>query len=83
MQARCGWPADDELMVAYHDTEWGVPLHDDHKLFEFLLLDNAQTGSKGFKPSTFGSTVRDSRHNPFIYNWLQCVFWPKMRVTSR
>ena len=40
----CGWPGDDELMLAYHDTEWGVPVHDDRKLFEFLLLDNAQAG---------------------------------------
>ena len=40
----CGWPGDDELMLRYHDTEWGVPLHDDRKLFEFLLLDNAQAG---------------------------------------
>ena len=44
MQERCCWPGVDELMLAYHDTEWGVPLHDDRKLFEFLLLDNAQAG---------------------------------------
>jgi len=44
MLKRC-WPqTDDELMLQYHDTEWGVPLHDDRKLFEFLLLDNAQAG---------------------------------------
>ena len=40
----CGWPGEDALMLAYHDTEWGVVLHDDRKLFEFLLLDNAQAG---------------------------------------
>jgi DNA-3-methyladenine glycosylase I len=40
---RCGW-ARDELMVAYHDTEWGVPLHDDRALFEFLILEGAQAG---------------------------------------
>ena len=40
----CEWPADDELMVKYHDTEWGVPLHDDQKLFEFIVLDSAQAG---------------------------------------
>ena len=44
MQKSCDWPGCDELMIAYHDTEWGVPLHDDRKLFEFLLLDNAQAG---------------------------------------
>jgi DNA-3-methyladenine glycosylase I len=41
---RCGWSTDHPLMVAYHDTEWGVPLHDDRKLFEFLVLDAAQAG---------------------------------------
>lgn len=41
---RCPWPGDNPLMVAYHDTEWGVPLYDDRKLFEFLLLDGAQAG---------------------------------------
>ncbi|MBL7214136.1 MAG: DNA-3-methyladenine glycosylase I [Phycisphaerae bacterium] len=44
MSNSCGWPGDDELMLAYHDTEWGVPAHDDRKLFELLLLDNAQAG---------------------------------------
>jgi DNA-3-methyladenine glycosylase I len=41
---RCPWPSDDPLMIAYHDTEWGVPLHDDRKLYEFLVLDGAQAG---------------------------------------
>lgn len=41
---RCPWPSDDPLMIAYHDTEWGVPLHDDRKLFEFIILDGAQAG---------------------------------------
>jgi len=44
MKRRCGWPGDNELMIEYHDTEWGVPLYDDRKLFEFLMLDNAQAG---------------------------------------
>ena len=44
MLKRCWAPIDDKLMLAYHDTEWGMPLHDDRKLFEFLLLDNAQAG---------------------------------------
>lgn len=41
---RCAWPLGHPLMVQYHDTEWGVPLHDDRKLFEFLVLDAAQAG---------------------------------------
>jgi len=41
---RCGWSSGHPLMIEYHDTEWGVPLHDDRKLFEFLVLDAAQAG---------------------------------------
>lgn len=42
---RCHWaPAADALMCAYHDAEWGVPLHDDNALFEFLCLEGAQAG---------------------------------------
>lgn len=40
---RCGW-ARNELAIHYHDTEWGVPLHDDRGLFEFLILEGAQAG---------------------------------------
>ncbi len=40
---RCPW-ANTELMTAYHDEEWGVPLHDDRRLFEFLILEGAQAG---------------------------------------
>ncbi len=40
---RCAWPSG-ELMTKYHDEEWGVPLHDDTKLFEFLVLETAQAG---------------------------------------
>lgn len=40
---RCHW-AKSEMMQAYHDREWGVPVHDDRKLFEFLVLDGAQAG---------------------------------------
>ena len=41
---RCPWCGDDPLYVAYHDEEWGVPCHDDYKLFEFLTLESAQAG---------------------------------------
>lgn len=41
---RCGWVHDDPIEVAYHDTEWGVPLHDDRKHFEFIVLDGFQAG---------------------------------------
>jgi DNA-3-methyladenine glycosylase I len=44
MLTRCAWPGNDPLYVAYHDEEWGVPKHDDRRLFEDLVLDGAQAG---------------------------------------
>jgi DNA-3-methyladenine glycosylase I len=41
---RCAWAARDALLMAYHDQEWGVPIHDDRALFEFLVLEGAQAG---------------------------------------
>lgn len=41
---RCDWPGNDALMIKYHDEEWGVPVHNDQKLFEFLVLDAFQAG---------------------------------------
>ena len=43
-KARCWWPGDDELYVAYHDDEWGRPVRDDHRLFEKLCLEGFQSG---------------------------------------
>jgi DNA-3-methyladenine glycosylase I len=43
-QTRCAWAGTDPLSIRYHDTEWGVPLHDDRRLFEFLILEGAQAG---------------------------------------
>lgn len=54
-QKRCAW-ATTESMIAYHDTEWGVPLHDDQKLFEFLILEGAQAGLSW-------STILNKREN--------------------
>ena len=44
MKKRCSWSGKDQLMIYYHDTEWGVPVYDDKKLFEFLVLESAQAG---------------------------------------
>ena len=44
MNARCDWCGNDPLYVQYHDEEWGVPVHDDRKHFEFLVLEGAQAG---------------------------------------
>jgi DNA-3-methyladenine glycosylase I len=43
-KSRCGWATSDPLYVRYHDEEWGVPVHDDRKLFEMLTLEGAQAG---------------------------------------
>ncbi|MCK0440653.1 DNA-3-methyladenine glycosylase I [Gordonia alkaliphila] len=43
-QPRCGWAADGPLMLGYHDTEWGFPVHDDHRLFEKVSLEGFQSG---------------------------------------
>ena len=44
MKTRCEWADSDQLYIEYHDREWGVPLHDDQKLFEFLILEGMQAG---------------------------------------
>lgn len=44
MKTRCEWCGSDPLYVAYHDDEWGIPVHDDRLLFEFLILEGAQAG---------------------------------------
>ena len=41
---RCQWAGDDPIYIEYHDKEWGVPVHDDKKLFEFIILEGAQAG---------------------------------------
>jgi len=56
MITRCAWPSDNQLMIEYHDIEWGVPIHDDQKLFEFLVLDAFQAGLSW-------STILNKREN--------------------
>ncbi len=56
MRTRCEWAGTDSIYIAYHDTEWGVPLHEDRKLFEFLILDGAQAGLSWI-------TILKKRHN--------------------
>ena len=52
----CNWPGNNELMIQYHDEEWGVPVHNDRKLFEFIVLD-------GFQAGLSWSTVLNKREN--------------------
>ncbi|MEM7539895.1 MAG: DNA-3-methyladenine glycosylase I [Chloroflexota bacterium] len=42
--SRCSWAGDDPLYIEYHDTQWGIPVHDDHLLFEMICLEGAQAG---------------------------------------
>jgi len=56
VKTRCDWAGTDPLYVAYHDEEWGVPVHDDHTLFEFLILESAQAGLSW-------STILNKREN--------------------
>lgn len=44
IKQRCQWCSDDPLYIDYHDKEWGVPVHDDQRLFEFIILEGAQAG---------------------------------------
>jgi len=44
MKTRCTWAGTEPIYIKYHDTEWGVPVHDDRRLFEFLILEGAQAG---------------------------------------
>jgi DNA-3-methyladenine glycosylase I len=44
MKTRCNWSTSDTIYIDYHDKEWGVPVHDDRLLFEFLILEGAQAG---------------------------------------
>ncbi|MCK5907389.1 MAG: DNA-3-methyladenine glycosylase I [Flavobacteriales bacterium] len=44
MKTRCAWVSKDQIYVDYHDNEWGKPVHDDNKLFEFLILETFQAG---------------------------------------
>jgi DNA-3-methyladenine glycosylase I len=55
-ETRCAWCGSDPLYIAYHDEEWGVPLHDDRELFEMLILEGAQAGLNWL-------TILKKRHN--------------------
>jgi DNA-3-methyladenine glycosylase I len=64
---RCAWAGSDPLYVAYHDREWGVPVHRDRRLFEMLVLEGAQAGLSW-------STILKKRDN---YREAFCGFYPE------
>jgi DNA-3-methyladenine glycosylase I len=57
---RCGWVNDDPLYIDYHDHEWGVPVHDDRKLFEMLILEGAQAGLSWYTVLKKRETYREA-----------------------
>lgn len=60
---RCGWCGTAPLYIAYHDKEWGVPVHDDRLLFEFLVLEGAQAGLNWFTVLKKREHYRKAFHN--------------------
>jgi DNA-3-methyladenine glycosylase I len=60
---RCGWVSTDPLYLAYHDEEWGVPVHDDRHLFEMLILEGAQAGLSWFTILKRREGYRRAFHN--------------------
>jgi DNA-3-methyladenine glycosylase I len=79
IKARCEWPGDNPLMIKYHDKEWGVPVHNDRKLFEFLLLE-------GFQAGLSWNTILNKRENfrkafdNFDFNKVVC--YNKRKINS-
>ena len=72
---RCPWPGDLQLMIQYHDTEWGAPLHDDGKHFEFLVLDGAQAGLSWYPDALVPKFAQDSHGHEVIHandrSWME------------
>ncbi|MDL2292568.1 DNA-3-methyladenine glycosylase I [Acholeplasma sp. OttesenSCG-928-E16] len=60
---RCPWAGDDPIYIKYHDEEWGIPLHDDNKLFEFLILEGMQAGLSWLTVLKKRQNFRDSFDN--------------------
>lgn len=63
MSKRCTWCGNDPLYVAYHDEEWGVPVHDDRRLFEMLILEGAQAGLSWLTILKKRNNYRQAFHN--------------------
>ena len=63
MTTRCQWCVNSDIEIAYHDDEWGVPLHDDRKLFEFMVLDAFQAGLSWMTILRKRENFREAFHN--------------------
>lgn len=76
---RCPWTSDDKLMIKYHDKEWGVPLHNDRKLFEFLILEGFQAGLS-WKTILYKRENFRKAFNSFDYN--KIAKYDKRKINS-
>ena len=79
IKTSCAWPADNPLMIKYHDKEWGVPVHNDRKLFEFLLLEGFQAGLSWMTILKKRENFRKAFDN-FDFN--KVVFYKKRKIDS-
>lgn len=76
---RCGWTTSDPLYIAYHDDEWGVPVHDDRMLFEFLILEGAQAGLSWITILKKRDNYRKAFHN---FNAKKIAAYDKAKIDS-
>jgi DNA-3-methyladenine glycosylase I len=74
---RCDWAGSDPLYVAYHDEEWGVPVHDDRELFEFLVLEGAQAGLSWITILRKRERYREVFE---AFDWERLAKWPRAKV---
>jgi len=76
---RCDWLTDNELYISYHDNEWGVPVHDDGRLFEMLILEGAQAGLSWL---TVLKKRESYRKTYDCFDPAQIVQWDQKRIES-
>jgi DNA-3-methyladenine glycosylase I len=76
---RCDWLTEDELYISYHDREWGVPEHDDIKLFEILILEGAQAGLSWLTVLKRRETYRAAYDG---FNPVQMAQWDQKKIES-
>ena len=76
---RCWWCGDDPLYITYHDTEWGVPVRDDHKLFEFLTLETFQAGLSWITVLRKRENFRRAFHN---FEYKKIAHYSEAKITE-
>jgi len=76
---RCDWLTDDATYISYHDTEWGVPVHDDGKLFEMLILEGAQAGLSWLTVLRRRESYREAFHG---FDPVRMAQWDQEKIAS-